>query len=155
MSARVEEAVRDEGISSADVFNRVLLSGRRYLMSLTYAIGNVSYVDSCLAATQLRVTLDEAEWLACRLRREVRTDAERRLRLVKALAAPMLALAPKVGVRALLHLRMRDDRSPFVAWERAARQWARVLHARLATDGGAGRYRPYIVRMGETADGDA
>jgi hypothetical protein len=80
--------------SSETTFDGALLLSRRWLLALTCAIGTARYFDACLAAVRLRAALDQARRLAGLESDRAKPCATHRLRGVRAIAAPMLALVP-------------------------------------------------------------
>lgn len=127
------------GRDSIVSFDDAMKAGRRWLMSLTSAIGAARYFDAWLASVQLRVALDHAEQIAALMLTEPRQLATLRLGDLRSSAAPLLALAPapsRCEVRQLQVSRgtWRDQTLAQLEYD-----WARSLPQRVPWFEGAGR----------------
>jgi hypothetical protein len=127
------------GRDSIVSFDDAVKVGRRWLMSLTSAIGEARYFDAWLASVQLRVALDRAEQIAALMLTEPRQLANLRLGDLRSSAAPLLALAPAPSRREICQLRVSR-----VAWRdqtlaQLEYDWAQSLPPRVPWFEGAGR----------------
>jgi len=114
-------------------FDDAMQAALRWSMSLISAIGAIDYFDAWLAATQLRVALDQAERLAglglmsC----ESRLFASRRLNDMRSIATPMLALAPTPSRHEIRQMRTSDGHRDRQTREDMKQQWGRSVQQQL------------------------
>jgi hypothetical protein len=120
----MEEAVTGRQSSSDNVsFDDVLQATRRWLMALTCAVGTARYFDAWLAAVQLQAALERAERQAWRMSDGRALCASRQIRSVRAIAAPMLALAPAPGRGDIRRIRRPGVYRDCWTWEQAEQRW--------------------------------
>jgi hypothetical protein len=103
-------------------FDTQLRQARTQIMTLTRAIGTAEYLDAWCAGCELHRILFRAEQCAESLPLDDRQIAIERLNSIKAIALPILELAPSPSEMALRQARSTDwmvDRSEWLREERA------------------------------------
>jgi hypothetical protein len=104
-------------------FDTRLREARTQLMTLTQAIGTAEYLDAWCAGCELHRILIRAEQCAESLPLDDRQIAIERLNAIKAIALPILELAPSPSEMALRQARSTDWMIERSEWLREERAW--------------------------------